>query len=72
LRTTAVTGVIAQEFRSGLWVKDERNFVNVTEVLPNSVLLGIKIYEFDTDHRLRKISLAQARRLHPWKLVAPE
>lgn len=59
LRTTAVTGVIAQEFRSGLWVKDERNFVNVTEVLPNSVLLGIKIYEFDTDHRLRKISLAK-------------
>jgi lipopolysaccharide export system permease protein len=33
--------------------------VNVTEVLPNSVLLGIKIYEFDTDHRLRKISLAK-------------
>ena len=26
LRAKAITGVIAQEFRSGLWVKDERNF----------------------------------------------
>ncbi len=51
--------MIAQEFRSGLWVKDERNFVNVTQVLPDSVLVGVKIYEFDADHRLRRISLAQ-------------
>ena len=59
LRARAITGVIAQEFRSGLWVKDERNFVNVAQVLPDSVLLGVKIYEFDAEHRLRKISLAQ-------------
>ena len=59
LRAKAITGVIAQEFRSGLWVKDERNFVNVAQVLPDSVLLGVKIYEFDADHRLRRISLAQ-------------
>ncbi len=26
------TGVVAQEFRSGLWVKDDRSFVNVTQV----------------------------------------
>jgi lipopolysaccharide export system permease protein len=59
LRAKAITGVIAQEFRSGLWVKDDRNFVNVSQVLPDSVLVGIKIYEFDSDHRLRRISLAQ-------------
>ena len=59
LRAKAITGVIAQEFRSGLWVKDERNFVNVAQVLPDSVLLGVKIFEFDKDLRLRKISLAQ-------------
>ncbi len=59
LRMKAITGVIAQEFRSGLWVKDERSFVNVTQVLPDAVLIGIKIYEFDTEHRLRAISLAQ-------------
>jgi lipopolysaccharide export system permease protein len=59
LRARAITGVIAQEFRSGLWVKDERNFVNVSQVLPDSVLVGVKIYEFDSEHRLRRISLAQ-------------
>jgi lipopolysaccharide export system permease protein len=59
LRAKAITGVIAQEFRSGLWVKDERSFVNVAQVLPDSVLLGIKVYEFDAEHRLRTISLAQ-------------
>lgn len=59
LRAKAITGVIAQEFRSGLWVKDERNFVNVAQVLPDSVLLGVKIFEFDKDLRLRRVSLAQ-------------
>ncbi len=59
LRMKAVTGVIAQEFRSGLWVKDERSFVNVSQVMPDAVLIGIKIYEFDNEHRLRAISLAQ-------------
>jgi lipopolysaccharide export system permease protein len=59
LRANAITGVIAQEFRSGLWVKDEHSFVNVAQVLPNSVLQGVKIYEFDAEHRLRRISLAQ-------------
>lgn len=59
LRMKAITGVIAQEFRSGLWVKDERSFVNVAQVMPDAVLLGVKIYEFDGEHRLRTISLAQ-------------
>ncbi|MBI3068555.1 MAG: LPS export ABC transporter permease LptG [Betaproteobacteria bacterium] len=59
LRSRALSGVVAQEFRSGLWVKDELNFVNVTQVLPDSTLLGVKIYEFDRDHRLRAISDAK-------------
>jgi lipopolysaccharide export system permease protein len=59
LRAKAIRGVIAQEFRSGLWVKDERSFINVVQVLPDSVLIDVKIYEFDAEHRLRTISLAQ-------------
>jgi len=59
LRMRAITGVIAQEFRSGLWVKDERSFINVSQVMPDAVLLGINVYEFDAEHRLRAISLAQ-------------
>jgi lipopolysaccharide export system permease protein len=71
LRAKAITGVIAQEFRSGLWVKDDRSFVNVTQVLPDSVLVDVKIYEFDAEHRLRRISLAQRgeyRQNNLWRL----
>ena len=60
LRAKAITGVIAQEFRSGLWVKDERNFVNVSQVLPDAMLLGVSIFEFDSELHLRKISLAKS------------
>ena len=59
LRLKATSSVVAQEFRSGLWVKDAGSFVNVDEVLPDTSLAGIKIYEFDSNYRLRTISYAQ-------------
>jgi lipopolysaccharide export system permease protein len=60
LRSQAITGLVAQEFRSGLWIKDGRNFVNVAEVTPDSRLKGVKVYEFDDQYRLRSISLAKS------------
>lgn len=59
LRSRAITGVVAQEFRSGLWIKDGRSFINVVEVLPDTSLRGVRIYDFDAQHRLRSISFAQ-------------
>lgn len=59
LRSQAITGLVAQEFRSGLWIKDAKNFINVLEVLPDSTLKGVKVYEFDADYRLRSISFAK-------------
>jgi lipopolysaccharide export system permease protein len=59
LRSKAITGVIAQEFRSGLWIKDDRSFINVVEVLPDTSLRGLRIYDFDEQYRLRSISFAQ-------------
>lgn len=59
LRVKATSGVVAQEFRSGLWIKDELSFVNVREVLPDTKLLGVNIFEFDSAHRLRSISFAK-------------
>ncbi|OGA38991.1 MAG: LPS export ABC transporter permease LptG [Betaproteobacteria bacterium RIFCSPLOWO2_12_FULL_62_13] len=59
LRSQAITGLVAQEFRSGLWIKDGASFINVLEVLPDSTLKGVKIYEFDAEHRLRTISFAK-------------
>jgi len=58
LRSQAITGIVAQEFRSGLWIKDNKSFVNVIEVGTDSALRGVRIYDFDNDYRLRSISLA--------------
>jgi len=71
MRLSAMTAVVAQEFRSGLWVKDEFRFVNVREVMPDSSLKGVKIYEFDSDYRLRAISFAEGGKFkgaNTWRL----
>jgi lipopolysaccharide export system permease protein len=54
------SSVVAQSFRSGLWVKDDTNFVNVMRIMPETVIHEVMIYEFDSDHRLRAISRAQS------------
>jgi len=62
LRSQAISGLVAQEFRSGLWIKDDRRFINVIEVLPDSSLRGVRIYEFDGKSRLASASFAQRGR----------
>ncbi|HQN64978.1 MAG TPA: LPS export ABC transporter permease LptG [Methylophilus sp.] len=59
LRIKATESVIAQDFESGLWVKDSKSFVNIENVLPDASLMGIHIYEFDENFRLRSISNAK-------------
>lgn len=59
LRSQAITGLVAQEFRSGLWIKDGRRFINVVEVQPDSTLKGVRIYEFDEESQLRSVSFAK-------------
>lgn len=51
--------VTLKEFRTGVWVKDERSFVNVKNVLPDTSLLNISIYEFDESYHLRAITAAK-------------
>jgi lipopolysaccharide export system permease protein len=58
-RLESLNALVAQEFRSGLWVKDARTFVNVQEMLPDTTLRNLKIYEFDPGHRLKSVSFAQ-------------
>lgn len=72
LRLRAMSSVVAQEFRSGLWVKDEQAFVNVREVQPDASLQGVRIYEFDEHHQLRSISEAEVGTYLPpdrWQLA---
>lgn len=59
MRIQATQSVIAQEFRSGLWVKDGTHFVNVKSVLADSTLEDINIYRFDDHNKLEMISHAE-------------
>jgi lipopolysaccharide export system permease protein len=70
MRIKATDSVVAQDFRSGLWVKDGNSFVNVEEVLPDATLLNIHIYEFGQNFKLRTSSTAKSGTFKEdyWKL----
>lgn len=70
MRIKATDSVVAQDFKSGLWVKDGNSFVNVEEVLPDATLLNIHIYEFDQNAKLRTSSTAKSGTFKEdyWKL----
>lgn len=62
---------VGQDLRSGLWVKDERSFINVQMVLPDTRLRGIRIYEFDAGGALLSVTDAQGGQYIPpasWRL----
>ncbi len=59
MRVKATNSVVVQDFKTGLWVKDGKSFVNVETVLPDASLLNVHIYEFDENFRLRSISNAK-------------
>ena len=60
LRLKALNSQVSfKEFRSGVWVKDEGSFINVKNVLPDSTLLNVSIYEFDKNFALDSITAAQ-------------
>jgi lipopolysaccharide export system permease protein len=50
---------VAQNLHSGLWVRDERSFVNVRTVLPNTRLQGIRILDYDAEAKLRSVTEAE-------------
>lgn len=62
LRLKAMGKVVAKEFRSGLWVKDETSFINVSEVFPDASLKDLRIFEFDKNFQL--ISISEAKKGH--------
>ena len=59
LRLKATRSIVAREFRSGFWVKDDKSFVNIQDVTPETELLNLRIYEFDPEYRLTSISRAE-------------
>lgn len=71
IRIQATDSVVAQDFQSGLWIKDGSSFVNVKTVLPDSSLIDINIYDFDPQFRLRGISHAEHGKFEDdrWSLI---
>ena len=62
--------MVSQEFKSGFWIKDGNNFVNIENVLPDASLEDINIYEFDANFNLRTITKAESGQFidGQWKL----
>jgi lipopolysaccharide export system permease protein len=56
------TGVVAQQFESGFWFKQDLTFVNIRTVLSDMTLVGVRIYEFDRDLRLTAVRSAETGR----------
>ncbi|MBS0319112.1 MAG: LPS export ABC transporter permease LptG [Proteobacteria bacterium] len=52
--------VMAQQFQSGFWFKQDQTFVNIRSVLADMTLVGVHIYEFDRDMRLTRLRVAEA------------
>ncbi len=59
LKLAATSNMVAQNFRSGFWVKDDRSFVNIQTVTPDTQLLDMRVYDFDAAHRLTSISVVK-------------
>jgi len=59
MRLAATSTVVARQFRSGFWVKDERSFVNIQNVTAETELINMRIFEFDEQYRLKSIRLAE-------------
>ncbi len=59
IKTRATTGVVAQQFRTGLWAKDGTSFINIQEMLPDASLRNMRVYVFDEHFRLTTIRHAE-------------
>ncbi|NRO97883.1 LPS export ABC transporter permease LptG [Paraburkholderia sp. NMBU_R16] len=72
VRLEALGSAVSTNFASGVWVKDtlgarengERitRFVNVGELMPDSSISNVRIYEFDPGFRLTNVRIAQSGR----------
>jgi len=82
VRLSAVGAAAAGQFRSGLWIRDtlrdaegkvqRMRFVNIGELLPDTSLRRIRVFEFDLEFRLTEILEADAGHFVPpdsWQLA---
>ena len=58
--STDSSRVVAQQFESGFWFKQDLTFVNIRTVLADMTLSGVRMYEFGDDLRLKAVRVAQS------------
>ncbi|WP_269532748.1 LPS export ABC transporter permease LptG [Chitinimonas sp. BJYL2] len=51
--------LLTQDSRSGFWQREDGNFVNVREVLPDRTLRHVQYYGFDTAQRMNVLAYAE-------------
>ncbi len=59
LKVRATSGVVAQEFQTGLWAKDGRTFINIRELRPDASLVDVRLYEFNENFNLSVMRRAE-------------
>ncbi|TCJ19527.1 LPS export ABC transporter permease LptG [Parasulfuritortus cantonensis] len=59
IKIRSTTGIVAQQFRSGLWAKDGGTFINIRQMRPDTSLVDVRMYEFDDAFRLLRIRIAR-------------
>jgi lipopolysaccharide export system permease protein len=52
--------LVAQQFESGFWFKQDLTFVNIKSLLADMTLADVRIYEFDRNLRLKALRVADS------------
>ena len=68
-RAEALQQHIGGQTNFGLWLRDSGAYVNIGEVLPDLSLIGVKIFEFDSDNKLRAMIFAAHGRFESGRLA---
>lgn len=52
--------IVAQQFESGFWFKQDLSFINIRSVLADMTIVGVRIYEFDSSLALTRVRTAES------------
>jgi len=69
-RSIALSGGRALTVAGGVWTRAGPSFVNLRTVLPNGAARDVYVYDFDTEHRMRRFTTAEEATYanHQWLL----
>lgn len=72
LKVRATSNLITHRgFKTGLWVKDGTQFINIREATPDAELRQVRIYSFDEKKQLRSVTEAESANYDPageWRM----